>query len=173
MRRWIILAVAGLLLLCSAGTALLIVRSQGASGIHSVHVYPGASNVQVTDFGQSSNGQVVWAGKGLGLQTISHSGGVMIFTTTDTPQQVASYYDNILKTAGWKPMGSGSGLSSGGSTASNTHAVSTLNSYIYNSPFIFPPFLRFLRKEPASVVVTADAIADSHVTYGDLTLFEP
>src|SRR5438128_2282889 len=125
MRRWILLAVIGLTLSCVVGAVLALGGLQGGLSIHAIPVYPGATNVQVQDWGSSSGGQsqgggviVRQSGSGQGSSySFSQSyysrtpgGGTMDFSTNDSPQQVYAFYDKRLAQAGWTSNSTRGGL---------------------------------------------------------------
>src|SRR3954451_4753700 len=112
MRRPVV-AVAGLVLflLCMAGGVLLVAfGSSGGLSIHSIPVYPRATNVDVIEYGGTpppanmTGSSTVWVGGGSSTGVAwagGARGGTIFFRTTDSDQQVYDFYDKRLRQAGW------------------------------------------------------------------------
>src|SRR5437867_4262159 len=123
MKRLILFASAGLVLACLAGAGVLLVLNPSRSGpnIHAIPIYPGAVNVRVQDsqvqvpiqsFQVATGtthiqGRSVLTSGSASLSSTSFSNvymGHIYFTTNDSPQQVYSFYDDLLTTAGWTSL---------------------------------------------------------------------
>jgi hypothetical protein len=166
MRQWILLAVIGLTLSCVVGTVLALGRLQGSLSIHAIPVYPGATNVQVQEWGAPSGSQsqvVIYGQSGSGqasglarsfIQSMykrTPGGGTIDFSTNDSPQQLYAFYDSQLGRAGWT-----SSSPPPVSTALNSTSGQTSRIYMYGSyGSTGLPWLSFLPSIHATVIVRA------------------
>jgi hypothetical protein len=169
MRRWILIAITGLILSCGVGAVLALNNLGTRLDIHAIPIYTGATNVQINDWkdstgSQSGKGLVIVGSKSPGsilrglVPRSDQRGGTIDFATTDSPQQVYAFYDSRLTKAGWTPFTRTSQPIAPNPTTSSSSTGSVSHIYEYNIAAPRLPWLGFLPRNHATIFVNADGI---------------
>src|SRR4051812_40719257 len=108
MKRLILLTVLAVVLLsCGVGTVLILTHVRSSPDIHSIPVYPGATDVRIDGWGNATGSQASFnATMAKMVLGTSADEGSLDFTTKDSPQQVYAFYGSAFANAGWKTYSS-------------------------------------------------------------------